>query len=92
MKKIFPIIILTLIMIFLICNNAFTQPNWEAIKAISGFIVHDDSYDEPYLQPLAVMGWEDGLFISRCGLHLFCGYWPIDLYVVERNAVRLDML
>lgn len=89
MKKIFPIIILTLIMIILICNNAFTQPNWEAIKANSGFIVHDDSYDEPYLQPLAVMGWEDGLFISRCGLHLYCGYWPVDVFT-WLNGMQYD--
>jgi hypothetical protein len=73
--------IITVSALFLMLSiQSFSQPNWDAIKANSSFVVYDDSYDEPYLQPLAVMGWEDGVFISRCGLHLFCGYWPVDVF------------
>jgi len=62
-------------------SSLYSQnPDWAAIKANSTFIVHDTSYNEPYIQPLNVGGWEDGLFMTRCGLHLYCGYWPADVF------------
>ena len=63
---------------FIIQSNA--QPNWPAIKANATFIVHDTSYATPYIQPLNVGGWEDGLYITRDGLHLFSTYLPVDVF------------
>ncbi len=36
-------------------------------------------FGTPHVQALAVDGWEDGIFISRDGLHLFAVYVPADL-------------
>lgn len=67
---------------FLVCilltRLSFAQPNWTSIKSNAAFIVHDTSYSVPYIQPLNVEGWEDGLYITRDGKHLFSTYLPVD--------------
>lgn len=55
------------------------QPDWPAIKASARFTVADADYGTPYVQPLNVGGWEDGLYISRDGLRLYCTYLPADV-------------
>lgn len=62
--------------------NVFTQPNWTAIKNNATFIVHDTTYGIPYIQPLNIGGWEDGLFISRDGLRLYCYFLPFDVFSI----------
>lgn len=60
-------------------TEVYSQPNWTAIKSNATFVVADTSYTTPYLQPINVGGWEDGLYITRDGMHLFSTYIPIDL-------------
>lgn len=58
----------------------FTQPNWTVIKAATKpSISNPTEFGAPYMQPLAVGGWEDGLNITRDGLNLYCFYTPVDL-------------
>ena len=79
MKKVTKhIIILSLI---LLCSpNIEAQPNWSAIKNNATFIVPDASYGTPYIQPLNVGGWEDGLYISRDGQTLYSYFLPFDVF------------
>jgi hypothetical protein len=58
----------------------FAQPNWPAIKSNATFNVADTTYNSPLLQPINVGGWEDGLFITRDGKHLFSTYLPLDAF------------
>ncbi len=67
----------------LICLNVLSiqaQPDWNAIKSNATFIVHDTTYDAPFIQPINVGGWEDGLYITRDGRHLFSTYLPVDVF------------
>lgn len=56
----------------------FSQPNWPAIKSNATFNVADTTYATPYIQPLNVGGWEDGLFMTRDGRQLFSTFLPVD--------------
>jgi len=72
-------IFLLMAIIFILLKPAIAQPpNWAAIKSNATFIVPDTTYNTPYIQPLYVNGWEDGLFITRDGLHLYSTYLPLD--------------
>lgn len=77
-KKAKLIIILYVLLIYTL--NVFAQPNWTAIKDNATFIVPDTSYETPYIQPLNIGGWEDGLFISRDGLRLYSYFLPFDVF------------
>ena len=65
----------------LICFSLYSQsPNWPAIKSKAKPLLIDSiNYAQPYIQPLHNEGWEDGLFVSRNGLHLYAFYLPADL-------------
>ncbi len=53
---------------------------WAAIRAIAAPLVALPlEFGVPQAQALAVDGWEDGIFISRDGLHLYAVYIPADL-------------
>ena len=81
MKKHKKINLIIILYVLLICTSTvFAQPNWTAIKSNATFIVPDTTYGTPYIQPLNIGGWEDGLFISRDGLKLYCCFWPFDLF------------
>jgi hypothetical protein len=70
-----------IIILLSITERLVAQPNWSSIKSSASLSVSIPSeFGTPYLQPLAVGGWEDGLFISRDGLNLYCLYTPIDLF------------
>jgi len=82
----------TLTIIFLAAFSLFScesddaeqepQLQWEQLKAdVSPQMASDfsNSYETPFRQPLAAFGWEDGLHISRDGLHLYALYYPGDL-------------
>ena len=71
-----------LVLILLVCGFCiYAQPNWPLIKSVTHpFVALQDEYTTPFIQPLAVNGWEDGIFISRDGLNLYCIYAPVDLF------------
>lgn len=69
---------LFLIVVLFFSTTISAQPNWPAIKSNATFIVPDTSYDTPYIQPINVPGWEDGLFMTRDGKHLFSTYLAVD--------------
>ena len=61
--------------------TAGAQPDWDRIKADARpFVALPDEYETPYKLPIAVGGWEDGLYITRDGLHLYCIYLPADVF------------
>jgi len=77
-KKVNLFIILYVLLIY--TSDVFGQPDWPSIKSNATFIVPDTSFDTPYIQPLNIGGWEDGLFISRDGLNLYCYFLPFDVF------------
>lgn len=60
--------------------SGISQPDWDGIKANATFSVPDDSYGQPRIQPINVMGWEDGLYMTRDGMHLYSTYLPLDAF------------
>lgn len=70
--------LLSICFLMLLSAFSFAQPNWPAIKSNATFYVADTTYAAPYLQPIQVGGWEDGLNITRDGKHLYSTYLPID--------------
>ena len=65
----------------LLCQALSAQPDWDSIKANAvPFVALPNEYETPVKLPLAVGGWEDGLYITRDGLHLYCIYLPADVF------------
>ena len=55
-------------------------PDWDAIKAQAVLeVALADVFAQPQRRPLATLGWEDGVFVSRDGLHLYAFYAPADV-------------
>lgn len=53
---------------------------WAAIRANAApQLALTTVFDTPRVQPIALDGWEDGIFISRDGLQLYAIYVPADL-------------
>jgi hypothetical protein len=53
---------------------------WAALRAAAApQVALPGEFAQPQVQPIALDGWEDGIWISRDGLHLFCIYAPADL-------------
>ncbi|MDY6934288.1 MAG: sialidase family protein [Spirochaetota bacterium] len=56
---------------------------WTTFKdSIRLEVANFEEYHTPQRQQLAIMGWEDGVHISRDGLHLYCTYIPLDFLSV----------
>jgi hypothetical protein len=55
------------------------QPNWTQIKANFTPGYDTSEFDQPYIQPHAVGGWEDGIHMTRDGRYIYCFYAPIDM-------------
>ncbi len=94
-KKIIITVLLLIMIVFSGCKRENTGgPDWEMIKSNATFVVPDASYGTPYIQPLNVGGWEDGLYISRDGLELFAIYIPVDLFSLldawQENPICFD--
>lgn len=51
-----------------------------------------DEYLIPYKQDLSVLGWEDGIHISRDGLNLYCVYLPADFLSFITSGDGVDEL
>lgn len=74
-------LLLTIFVLVILQPKSIAQPNWPLIKSNTTPSVSIPSeFGVPYKQPLSVLGWEDGIFISRDGLDLYCIYVPIDLF------------
>ena len=77
--KIIEAFFLTLLVSFPIENKA-QSTKWDSIKAnYEPFVALTNEYGTPYIQNLNNLGWEDGLHMSRDGLHLYAFYSPLDL-------------
>lgn len=66
------------------CGSSGSSPapltGWAAIRAQAAPVVALTTvFGTPHVQPIALDGWEDGVFISRDGLHLYAVYVPADL-------------
>ena len=65
------------------------SPDWENIKINAmPLVALPDEFGTPHIQPHSTLAWEDGVFISGDGLHLYAFYAPADLlqygqYVAE---------
>jgi hypothetical protein len=58
------------------------QQVWNSIKDTTHpqiATAFQNDFNLPYKQPLADYGWEDGVEISRDGLHLYALYCPMDI-------------
>lgn len=74
-------LLFTIFVVVILQPKSIAQPNWPLIKSNTTPSVSIPSeFGAPYKQPLSVLGWEDGIFISRDGLDLYCIYVPIDLF------------
>ncbi|MBC7865169.1 MAG: T9SS type A sorting domain-containing protein [Bacteroidia bacterium] len=80
MKHITKFLIALLIAFFSFIQISKSQPNWPAIKSGATFFVADTTYGSPYIQPINVPGWEDGLFMTRDGKNLYSTYLPVDAF------------
>jgi len=61
-------------------STAASSSEWSAIKqAARPYVAIPKEYGMPYRQELAVLGWEDGVHITRDGLLLYGLYAPADL-------------
>lgn len=64
-------------------------PNWEQIKrSTRPYVALPSEYGMPYRQPQSTLAWEDGIFISRDGLHMYAFYAPADLWQYSRYAAE----
>jgi hypothetical protein len=79
LKNTFLIILISCSLSGCIINEFFSTLAWTKIKNNTQLDVKVTGYYAPIRQPLATMGWEDGIYISRDGLDLYCTYVPGDL-------------
>ncbi len=76
-----------LLLAFLGNLYAIAQPNWPLTKSNTTVQVGIPAeFGVPVAQPLSVDGWEDGIFISRDGLNLYCIYLPADALSWSTNG------
>lgn len=69
--------------------NDSTSRNWDQIKRKAQlYVAFPKEYETPYRQKLSILGWEDGVHISRDGLNLYCLYAPADVlsYILHKAA------
>jgi hypothetical protein len=72
--------LLSIGILFSVFASFAQSPDWPAIKAQAKPFVHDTvNYGTPYIQDHHNLGWEDGMFMSRDGLHMYAFYFPADL-------------
>jgi hypothetical protein len=69
------------------CKKDEEPISWDKIKSEAKPQVElINDYGTPKKQSLATMGWEDGVEISKDGLHLYCIYAPGDLLSWTLNS------
>jgi hypothetical protein len=82
MKKHYLILIITIYFSYHAVAQDVVE-HWNTIKASTNPVVAasiSDEYETSYKLPLSDYGWEDGIHISRDGLHLYALYFPGDLF------------
>ncbi|HHH36602.1 MAG TPA: exo-alpha-sialidase [Gammaproteobacteria bacterium] len=64
------------------------RPDWAHIKAHARpqVVLANEFQDAVLLKPPSSPAWEDGVFISRDGLHLYAFYSPADVYQYSVNT------
>ncbi|MCX7696234.1 MAG: hypothetical protein N2Z72_00900 [Bacteroidales bacterium] len=78
-SRIIRVVFITLITLVKI-SKAISQPDWHQIRSHATFHVADTAtYFYPEILSIHVDGWEDGLYVTRDGKHLFSTYIPIDI-------------
>ncbi|MBA2612347.1 MAG: T9SS type A sorting domain-containing protein [Bacteroidetes bacterium] len=77
-----------ILFVFIILSwNLKCQPNWPLTKSNTTLqVAIPAEFGVPVAQPLSVNGWEDGIFISRNGLNLYCIYLPADALSWSTNG------
>lgn len=62
-------------------NNSGSESDicWEQVKNSSRVTIHVDEFSSPYMVPVSSLAWEDGIYITRDGLDLYCIYCPADV-------------
>jgi hypothetical protein len=76
-------------------DSAATSPpsRWKVLRdAAAPELVLTSVFATPAPQPIAVDGWEDGIYISRDGLHLFAVYAPCDLLSFTLNGADQNLV
>ncbi len=74
-------------------NNGTELSSWEITKnnaAVQVFLTSE--YDTPSKLSIATLGWEDGINISRDGLHIYATYIPADFLSFVLNGDSVDQL
>ena len=81
------LLILQILLVFV--NFCYSQsPDWSIIKNHISLVPDDTlEYETPFIQSHYNEGWEDGVFITRDGLHLYSTYLPADLISYVSYAV-----
>lgn len=65
---------------FRVWDDIFSVPNWMRIKNhATPTIALTSEYATAYRQNHSTLAWEDGVFISRDGLHMYAFYAPGDM-------------
>ena len=74
-------------------TTKITHNLWDAIKSNTKIdIALSDEYSSAHALSIANLGWEDGLQISRDGLHLYATYMPADLLSFTLNSNKVEEL
>lgn len=68
-------------------GSAIAQPDWQSIKN-SQFpqVLQGGEYGTPRSLGISNLGWEDGQYITRDGLTVYCFYAPVDFLVLDEFA------
>lgn len=70
-------------------NNGLSS--WVSVKSAAVVVNHLTSeYNTPGIIPIDTMGWEDGINISRNGLHIYATYIPADFLSFVQSGKTLD--
>lgn len=63
--------------------------SWDDIKSSTQIDIHLTSeYENPHMLPISGEAWEDGVFITRDGLDMYCIYLPADLIAFASNGAK----
>ncbi|MBX2849417.1 MAG: glycoside hydrolase [Acidiferrobacterales bacterium] len=74
-------------------NSEHTPSPWEQTKANAALeLFLSSEFNEPEQLAISTLAWEDGLNISRDGLHLYATYIPADLLSFVLNADTVENL
>ncbi|MEO0096348.1 MAG: sialidase family protein [candidate division WOR-3 bacterium] len=80
-----------IILSFFNCQKKVT--NWPEIKENAYVECHlPNEFNTPRILSNNTLGWEDGLYVSRDGLHLYATYMPADFLSFVLNGDKVENL